>query len=720
MASLVEMDARHLKITKSLDIPDRENLRVLSILGKARMGKSTFLNAIASRLTAVKAPFETRDDEHHCTHGVNYYYCKDQNLLLLDSQGLALEDSSHEPTLLLFLYLVSDIVIVNERMMLQNEALKLMEPICAFMTLFEIDESKKPKLVFRISDADMVTDIEGNLEKVMKSYNDQYQSIRESIQQLFQPDITIVKTDTPDKKTKLAISNGNYASLFEDVTMGFQYAIEKVLSLLPVGTNSTEWKGTIYTIADKINRNEKITLDKLDVVSQTAKTELIAWEAALSNEYVADIQIRDGHHTTYQTLVEPRETLFIEKVEEFRKRFSTVAEALKGPALKSIKERIHKPIENAKLKLMNLADTEIQNYYASLKPAVFELSNDTQSFGKRDMSLFTNQLGYSTIKAAIAHLYQPVRAKYETAMIDMERTLIEHVHGCKVKESTYMDLIKHEMLQNLLDATKSLHDECASLTEIETFQDMYDLHSFSESPVKKKIRIHEQSPKSSELKLVSMLFLPVTAILKELYSYRISKLLERINELFEVAVFQVTATPTTIGIERQLVNATLDGTYDLLVEPYNHYVTSLVHNDERNMTLAGVLKERKETLVFRKTYHVCDVISRISDVKFVKIHKIFISYKTFIKDYQPLFTQVIDRLFEKKYIATRKDIQMDFVFYNKEHETGTFKRPNITAVAVKARNQYILRLFYHMRDKVFARAVAETAILPVTSFKEML
>ena len=113
MTNLVQIDAQTLKLTQILDIPETENLRVLAILGKARMGKSTFLNAIANRYVSVKPPFETRDDENHCTRGIDYYYCKEQNLLLLDSQGLSLEDSSHEPKLLLFLYHISYVIIVN-------------------------------------------------------------------------------------------------------------------------------------------------------------------------------------------------------------------------------------------------------------------------------------------------------------------------------------------------------------------------------------------------------------------------------------------------------------------------------------------------------------------------------------------------------------------------------------------------------------------------------
>ena len=263
----------------ALDIPDGAPLRIISILGKARMGKSTFLNAIVSKLKGRNLkPFATQDNAEHCTRGIDAYYCADHKLLLLDCQGLALEDSSHDPALLLFAYLISDVIIFNERMMLQNEALKLLEPICAFMTYLPMDEIVKPRLYFRISDGDIVKDAGKNLEKVVcVRYNDQYQSIRDSITTLFHPSIGIVKTDSLDKGVKKRLAADEYLALFEDASLGFAPAIEEILAALPAGRAAGAWKASVPRFIESINRNDKITIEKLDVVGMVGKIALRDW-----------------------------------------------------------------------------------------------------------------------------------------------------------------------------------------------------------------------------------------------------------------------------------------------------------------------------------------------------------------------------------------------------------------------------------------------------------
>ena len=725
MTNLVQIDAQTLKLTQILDIPETENLRVLAILGKARMGKSTFLNAIANRYVSVKPPFETRDDENHCTRGIDYYYCKEQNLLLLDSQGLSLEDSSHEPKLLLFLYHISDVIIVNERMMLQNEALKLLEPICAFTTTFDSTKNdvKKPKLIFRISDGDMIVDLERNLQKVMAPYNDQYQSIRDSILLLFQPELTIIKTDTPDKKTKIAIRDGHYNVLLDDETFGFKQAIDTVLSVLPDGRKGSEWVETLYPIADAIQKNEKVSLEKLDIVGTTAKQELNEWKSTIPSELFSELSVSDGTQVSFRAVIEPRHVKVRELLDAFNQRFTMVAPKLKDPVYDELSARLQAPITTACETITTLAESAVKEIYKILKPSHFEVSNDIHSFAKREFTVFTEQLGFSAIKRAIAHLYEPVKQKYEIIMMNLERDLIQHIHSARLTELANMECIQRYFTEEVNASTLTLLEECANLTDVATHRDTYDLQSFSESPVKTKFHVpsaHKQN--ESPRKTVNMLTLPVTAILKELYTKHIATIMEQIGGMFEVQAFQVKSTATELSIERILINSTIDASYDLLQEPYQEFMKSLIHCDERNSKLGEALTARKEALVYNKIFENCDFITRIVDIKFVKIQTIFISHKTFMSQYQPLFTQIIDRLLEKQYIRVREDIQLDFVFYIKDGEAIFTKRPNITTVAIKAKNQYVLRLFYHMRDKVFAKTIAANprSILPITAFKELL
>jgi hypothetical protein len=48
----------------------------------------------------------------------------------------------------------------------QNEALRLIEPICTFTQYLDVDAVDKPSLIFRLSDGKQVKDPKKNLENV--------------------------------------------------------------------------------------------------------------------------------------------------------------------------------------------------------------------------------------------------------------------------------------------------------------------------------------------------------------------------------------------------------------------------------------------------------------------------------------------------------------------------------------------------------------------------
>ena len=319
-------------------------IRIISILGKARMGKSTFLNAIVSHIQQKsETPFATQDDDEHCTRGVDAYYIPDASLLLLDFQGLSLEDSRHDPALLLLAYRISDIMILNERMMLQNEALKLMEPICAFMQYID-EDIPKPKLYFRISDGDIVGNPAKNLEKVMATYNDQYQSIRDSIRTLFQPDIGIFKTDTMDRSVKNEIQRGDYTNLLEPKQFGFYEAIVKLLEI-PATRTVQEWSDLVPHVIRSINENHKINIEKLDVVGQTARIELLEWIQNVSPHVFQPIDV-DGMQDTYEHVVaRMKEKMAI--LQDFETKFRSVAEEIKRPYSEQLDAKLQLTIDKA-------------------------------------------------------------------------------------------------------------------------------------------------------------------------------------------------------------------------------------------------------------------------------------------------------------------------------------------------------------------------------------
>ena len=437
---LVKISGKHLSLIDISQIPDEGSLRIVSILGKARMGKSTFLNAILNRIGNAKKAFLTQDNDEHCTRGIDYYFCAEQRLLLLDCQGLSLEDSSHDPQLLLFAYLISDIIIFNERMMLQNEALKLMEPICGFMTYIDMEGIQKPQLYFRISDADLVKDPKHNLARVLTRYADQYQSIRDSIVNLFQPSIGIVKTESLDRSLKRALQGGDYAALFEDPLLGFGSAIDTLIGGLPSGRPAKEWKGRLAQIIHGINHNEKITIDKLDVVLTLAKLEITEYIRTLDPAFFTEMSI-DAFQSTYKRLVAPRLEAVQNLLADFERRFKSISKEIKDSYLQELTWRLSAPIDLAKRQMTGLAEAQINHLVAAASRDITypSLHNLHGSFTHTSYPSYLT--GFQELQAAIEPLYEPVRTKYENWMKAQKRTLAAAIGECiAIEAQNAMDI----------------------------------------------------------------------------------------------------------------------------------------------------------------------------------------------------------------------------------------------------------------------------------------
>ncbi len=430
---------------------DTSKLRVLSILGKARMGKSTFLNAIATSIKGSSiTPFATQDNDEHCTRGVDAFYIAERDLLLLDFQGLSLEDSSHDPALLLFAYCISDMLIFNERMMLQNEALKLLEPICAFMQYID-EETPKPQLYFRISDGDIVKDPGKNLDKVMATYNDQYQSIRDSIRTLFKPDIGIVKTDTLDRAVKAQVQAGNYTKLLEHGLFGFPEVIGTILqSIPPHGHNSQQWWSQIPTIIQRINTNEKITIDKLDVVGQTGKLELLEWIHGLSANFFRPLTV-NGFQDNFEAVVEPRKLEKRNTLTAFTRKFKTVSETLKAPHYRQLAARFQETIEVAEKECTKKAETHLAPLIRKAEadfmfPTLNSLTGRISTIPDTYWTT-TYFAQYEALRAAAAKVYAPVCKKWLT-WVDAQEAVVRNA----VKKMCEEEAAEQAALVELRDA----------------------------------------------------------------------------------------------------------------------------------------------------------------------------------------------------------------------------------------------------------------------------
>lgn len=442
--SLVTMEGTKLKLMPGLNVSGA-GVRVVSIVGKARMGKSSFLNALISKCSGKnKVVFTTNSGVKHCTFGINYYFIAEHNILLLDSQGLANGDARHDPALLLFIYLVSNVVIFNDSKILQNEALKLLEPICTFATYINnFDAFAKPALIFRLSDGRLVENTAENLQQVMEHHPDQYQSIRESIEEVFLHPIQLVKTETLDRADERFLDNGDYLGLLGVAENGFAATIDYILDVVGKSEPRLNILGRLPEIVEQINSNEKISLEKLDVVGLVHKNDLLEWLQGVDARLKSPIEV-DGTQHTYLMKVEARQKEVDAKLKEFDKRFKAVSANIKREQKKKLKAELDEPISKATADCRSLAEAKVAGQVESLEKFSCVLKSGKKAFINKNLSkLKAEQLnGFAMLKEACVSFFSPVKAFYDAWIQRIDDDFTKCVENCRALEQAERDSLQ--------------------------------------------------------------------------------------------------------------------------------------------------------------------------------------------------------------------------------------------------------------------------------------
>jgi len=641
-----------MKLLEHLQFAEDETIRIVSILGKARMGKSTFLNSIVSRIEGVTvAPFQTQDDDEHCTHGMDAYYCVKQKLLLLDCQGLALEDSSHDPALLLFAYLISDTIVFNERMMLQNEALKLMEPICTFMTYINVEEVQKPRLFFRISDADIVKSPQKNLEKVMVAYNDQYQSIRESIAHLFQPDIGIVKTNALDKDAKEILKTGDYYSLFSHPTIGFDTAIDELIESLPRGQFATLWKSKMPKIVENINRNEKISIDKLDLVGLNARIEIMEWTNKLPASLFSQIHV-DGTQETFDRNVAPYKMKKAATLQEFTRIFASVTNTIKEPYYAKLEERLTVPFTEADTRSRKFAEDRLKSPLSEMLNHPFALiTNATGSLTHLDPLFFESYLQpIRNVYAASMPLYEPVRKDCQAKLKAAEDSFMANVDAVRRAEAEEVRIMKVLCDTTVMNFTESVNETISTMTEF-----------------------------VAENKAFPILELEPLFIIQSLIRAKIVSVEQKLLEIPKLRFVKNGKNPNNEA-EREIPLTT---EYDLIKPIYTKFMEAMGAFRDPAVFVPSIMR-RKEDILYGA---MMPQSTNIPGVEFVEIVSDAVlsptpfkmTKRTFLEIYKPAIIATITKLREKQYI-TEEDATILQLSENSPAIVGKHSIPYISAL----------------------------------------
>lgn len=673
--SFVKFDGTKLKLEPNLNIPNLESVRVLSILGKARLGKSTFLNALVSMLTGTNANiFKSQTGIEHCTYGIDYCFIPEHNLLLLDSQGLANGDARHDPALLLFLYLVSDVIIFNDSKILQNEALKLIEPVCAFMTYIEdIDDFTKPHLMFRLSDGKLVKDVKKNLANVMDAHEDQYQSIRESIAELFQDPLGIVKTESLSRDEETMLDNNEYMELLHEKQNGFHGAIQTVLDMLVTKDTPSALRMKLPAVVDMINNNQKISIDKLDVVHLLAEREILSWINDIPHTVYSPIEV-DGTQDSYSKNVEPRSAEVKKKVAAFKRRFKSVSTTISTPLLKTLEAKLQAPIAAAVTESEAKAIALVKHLY---DPCVLDhvmgvTSSSTSLSRTVDETLRSTFLSKcSVLKNACQPLYEPVKRRIEKWIREIDDDMFKVVTQERQREEREKKLV------------------IANCKEV--------VDTFAE---RASMMIDDFNPENLVLSNDTIIASWIRTTISEVESYIRNRAVKSRQIEFSIVGSKLKSVPISTNIDIPM-------SYDLIADIYSSFVdelTSLAHDD----IIRDLMVEKKEALLVDKLFmnpvEAKQLYTNNPEIEFVydgillsELHmgaqyggggyKIpYMTKRTWTQNYEPLY-KALDEKFIKKGLC-KTSITKDLFKTEKEGNINIVEKIDVSKFSHD----------YHMRN----------------------
>ena len=283
------------------DLINIKDSYVISIVGDARKGKSSFLNIMLNFLTNKnKKYFNTSSDIYHCTIGIDYVQLifNDVNYIFIDCQGLNYENASHDYQYLLFLYSISNIFIYNDKNIINNNIFSTLQPMSLFLNMINNNNDNKPILFFRIADYDLSGDSNELLNNLFLLRHDQYDNLRESIRLLFS-EIKINTTEVMTKNEKKMINENKYDDMLL-VENNFIIVIEEIYNLLKLQSKKNI---NLELLVENINDNSKIDYNKLDIYTLNTKLEIHDFiEKYITNNKEFDEINIDGLETTRQLI----------------------------------------------------------------------------------------------------------------------------------------------------------------------------------------------------------------------------------------------------------------------------------------------------------------------------------------------------------------------------------------------------------------------------------
>lgn len=499
---LITFNDNKLVLSSNLEL---EKTKIITVIGRARLGKSSLLNIIYSYLTgSEQETFRSSSSVKHVTQGIHYYYYDKLNLLILDSQGLDYSDSSNDHKILLFCYSISDMIIYNDKNIFNNSSLNCLCQLSSFVNRIE-NINIKPILVIRIADYDLDDNIDDVIKITLEHQNDQYDNIRNAMTTLFSTIIGL-QTNHLDKSDMINMKSHKYLDILKNKENNYEECIRKTLSLLDLVSFKKLTLNTLNTLIYNINNNININYMVLDIYTQISKTQILEFIISIPKFAYVMISV-DGTQDDYEQVYMPRLLQYQNIMDDFDTKFKLLPDNIKKEYRIDIDNKLKEPLECAmkeiimkatKLKLGILGDE------SKIKIGTLETLG-VSNLGERAEALsrtFSNRVGepnrevenfpgthifslnsvvykditkieqfYDYCIKKISHVYEPIvmeqRKIYDTSLIELKEQISKIDSEREVKISAIKKQIQEVSAihvdnmyeENNIDIAKVLMDD---------------------------------------------------------------------------------------------------------------------------------------------------------------------------------------------------------------------------------------------------------------------
>lgn len=489
---IVDLEKTNNKLVISNNLIDilinHENFRnnkpyyVISMFGKSRVGKSTYLNIICSYLTGKNcSSFEISNDMFQCTKGVNVNVLTgvDNNIFLLDFRGTDNGNSAEDLFLSMFAYLVSDIVVINESKMLYNSTLKTnLEPVIMFASKFASLDNSNKYLFFRIIDSNLLDNNDNNYKSIDSvvsnildhSIDDQFKQTKLAIKKLYNPSNIYGIATLCETSERKSLSNSDYLEIINKNDNYFAISINRLIktieSIKKDNCNIKTFVDNLIKITNNINKEHDLkTIDKsiFDNYTNYFEKEILKWfnipEISKIINYIRlplyykseNVLSNINLKSIYLSNVK-KENIYRDLLDKFDKEFEKITDCIKLHHRNTILELYkiiqydYKEIYNSGIEIMNKIiysklptimkiikdrynnDVDFYNFDAEIKQKMREIYITIQDLKHDNNEMFDNLY----CPNAVNHIYESINIFYNTISHELTNKLnYEYQHQFK-------------------------------------------------------------------------------------------------------------------------------------------------------------------------------------------------------------------------------------------------------------------------------------------------